>query len=408
MRSPSWGSLYTLYLPAFVLALGTGVATPALPVFAKSFDISFGTASLVIVLNLAGMALSSVPTGLLIDRVGRRKIVIAGPLLSAVSSVLTATASSFPELLFWRFLNGWATGMWTMGRVTMIADTGGAARGRQITTLFSYDNAGRLVGPAVGGLLAAMWDVRLPFYVHAALSLLAVIPSLRMTDTAPQRTQAEHEAEASAPARSLLLTLLTFPIIMLFTTYFLTSLTRGALFGGSMNFYAVYAYDIDAAAVGLMAAAVSAVGIPVTIMAGHIMDRFGRKATIVPGFGLLGLSLLLMAGIAALSLPFGIFVAALIVVGLTQSLTGGSMQTLGSDVAPAHARGKFFGIWNTVGQFGTFLSPAIFGLLTEHAGSPAAFAFLGVSSLGGAALVGFLVKETLQARPAVAKPVTHT
>ena len=59
----AWGSVYTLYLPAFILALGTGVATPALPVFARSFDISFGTASLVIVLHLAGTALSSVPTG---------------------------------------------------------------------------------------------------------------------------------------------------------------------------------------------------------------------------------------------------------------------------------------------------------------------------------------------------------
>ena len=58
MRQIAWGSIYALYLPAFILALGTGIATPALPVFAKSFDIPFGTASLFIVLNLAGTALS--------------------------------------------------------------------------------------------------------------------------------------------------------------------------------------------------------------------------------------------------------------------------------------------------------------------------------------------------------------
>jgi MFS family permease len=403
MARIAWGSLYALYLPAFILALGTGVATPALPVFARSFDISFGTASLVIVLHLAGTALSSVPTGFLIDRVGRRNVVIAGPLLSALSSVLTATAGSFPELLLWRFVNGWATGMWTMGRITMIADAGGSARGRQITTLFSFDNAGRLVGPALGGLLAAMWDVRIPFYVHALLSLLAVIPSLRMADSSPANSPSADSESPAAPKRSLYLSLLTFPIMVLFLTYFSTSLSRGALFGGSMNFYAVYAYDIDAATVGLMAAAVSAVGIPVTIGAGHIMDRFGRKATIVPGFGLLGLSMVLMAAITALNLPFSYFVVALIVVGLTQSLTGGSMQTLGSDVAPAHARGTFFGIWNTVGQFGTFLSPAIFGLLSEHAGSTAAFSFLAGCSLGGAALVFFLVKETLNQREATTR-----
>jgi MFS-type transporter involved in bile tolerance (Atg22 family) len=80
------------------------------------------------------------------------------------------------------------------------------------------------------------------------------------------------------------------------------------------------------------------------------------------------------------------------------------MQTLGSDVAPAHARGTFFGVWNTIGQFGTFLSPAMFGFLTQAAGSTAAFSSLALCSLGGAALVFFLVKETLHNRDASVNP----
>jgi MFS family permease len=147
MRGIAWGSFYSLYVPAFILALGTGVATPALPVFAKSFDISFGTASLVIVLQLAGTALCSVPTGFMIDRFGRRKVIIAGPILSAVSSVLTATAGSFPELLFWRFLNGWATGMWTMGRITMIAEAHAVGRSRPSSVLtMPVDSSAQLLG----------------------------------------------------------------------------------------------------------------------------------------------------------------------------------------------------------------------------------------------------------------------
>jgi MFS family permease len=365
--------------------------------------VSFGTASLVIVVHLAGSAISNLPTGFLIDHIGRRKVVLAGPILCAISSVLTATAGSFPELLIWRFVNGWATGMWTMGRVTMIADAGGGARARQITSMFSSDSVGRLVGPALGGLLASIWDVRVPFYAYAVLSLLAIVPSWSVTDTGPRRTQAADEA-AAAGRRSFVMDLLAFPILVLLCSYFLTSLTRGALFGGSLNFYAVYAYDIDAATLGLMAAAVSAVGIPVTIGAGHIMDRFGRKATVVPGFSLLGLALLLMAATAYFNLSFSVFVAVLIIVGLTQSLTGGSMQTLGSDVAPAHARGKFFGVWNTMGQLGTFLSPAIFGIVAESVSSTAGFLFLALTSIAGALLVGLLVRETLQRRPAASAP----
>ena len=38
--------LLTLYFPGFILALGYSIATPAIPVLAKSFNTGFGVASL--------------------------------------------------------------------------------------------------------------------------------------------------------------------------------------------------------------------------------------------------------------------------------------------------------------------------------------------------------------------------
>ena len=63
--------LLTLYFPAFVFALGYSIATPAIPVLAKSFDTGFGVASLVIVVHALGALLATVPTGFLVDRMGR-------------------------------------------------------------------------------------------------------------------------------------------------------------------------------------------------------------------------------------------------------------------------------------------------------------------------------------------------
>ena len=65
--------LLTLYFPAFVFALGYSIATPAIPVLAKSFDTGFGVASLVIVVHALGGLLATVPTGFLVDRMGRRR-----------------------------------------------------------------------------------------------------------------------------------------------------------------------------------------------------------------------------------------------------------------------------------------------------------------------------------------------
>ena len=116
--------LLTLYIPAVVLALGSGVAAPAIPIFAKSFGTSFGVASLVIVVHTLGSLACTIPTGFLLDRVGRRPILLIGPLLAALSSFLIATARTFPELLVYRFIGGWAAQMWRQSRLALIADRG--------------------------------------------------------------------------------------------------------------------------------------------------------------------------------------------------------------------------------------------------------------------------------------------
>src|SRR5580693_5598864 len=95
----SWAALLSTYLPALVLALGTGIALPALPALAKSFDVPFGLASGVITAFLLGNLAGTIPSGWLIDRFGRRPVMIAGPLLTAATAFLVATTASFTALL---------------------------------------------------------------------------------------------------------------------------------------------------------------------------------------------------------------------------------------------------------------------------------------------------------------------
>jgi MFS family permease len=169
--------LLTLYFPAFILALGYSIATPAIPVFAKSFDTGFGVASLVIVVHALGGLVAAVPTGFLVDHLGRRPMLFAGPLLMAVSSCLTAVAQSFSELLCYRFIGGGAMEMWRQARLAMIADVGKSRqRGRQMSGMVGTEGDGKLLGPAVGGLLS-VWSIRMPFVIHGILALLAILPS---------------------------------------------------------------------------------------------------------------------------------------------------------------------------------------------------------------------------------------
>jgi MFS family permease len=90
-----------------------------------------------------------------------------------------------------------------------------------------------------------------------------------------------------------------------------------------------------------------------------------------------------------------VFIGGFVWLQCASSMTSGSMQVLGSDMAPAVARGRFFGFWRLIGQIAGLISPALFAFLAEHIAYSAAFALFALFSLATAALLAFSVKETV-------------
>jgi MFS family permease len=387
----------TLYFPAFVLSLGYSIATPAVPVFAKSFDTGFAVASLVIVVHALGGLIAAVPTGFLVDHLGRRPMLFAGPILMAASSALTAAAQSFPELLLYRFLGGGAMEMWRQARLAMIADVSKSRqRGRQMSGMVGTEGAAKLMGPAVGGALAA-WSIRTPFLVHGMLAFLAIVPSFFLVrESAPAgHKEVTGKEKDHLDTRALLAMMLDAKYRGFFAAQFFASMTRGVLWGGTLLLYAVYAYNVGPQLLGGLATTTSIVGIPITLSCGYLMDRFGRKTTMVPGFVCMALGLLFLASSAHWHWSLVSFLAAAIWTHAGQSVTAGSMQVLGSDMAPAVARGRFFGFWRLIGEIGGLISPALFALVAEQIAYSAAFALFALCALATASLLTFSVKETV-------------
>ena len=83
---------------------------------------------------------------------------------------------------------------------------------------------------------------------------------------------------------------------------------------------------------------------------------------------------------------------------MSVNIISGNMQTLGTDVAPVEARGKFFGVSRTVAQAGATLSPASWGWLTALSTASVGFGFLGATAFLGAIIVIFMIPETLRRR----------
>jgi MFS family permease len=386
-RAVSWDAVLSTYLPALVLAVGTGIAVPAIPTLAKSFGVSFGLASGVVTTYLLGNLAITIPSGWFIDRFGRRVVIIAGPLLTSAIAFMVAFSHTFPELLVLRFFDGCAAQMWLMGRLAAISH--GAApsqRGRLVSWMFGMDSVGRLTGPIVGGFIASAWGPRAPFAAFGVLALIALIPISTFAADTPRR---DRVARPTARAASPLLSLrqIVMPRLVYFGVALFAGLTRGPLQAGLLYLYAAFAYRLGPIEIGYLATAASCLSLPIGFTGGWMMDRFGRKRTMVPGFvGVtLAMAALALSAFAHLSLAW--YVVLFLLGVATQALTGGSIQTVGADVAPPEARGTFLGLWRFTGQGGNALSPIVFAVLAEGVNYGSSFLFIAAS----AAVVAFLL-----------------
>jgi MFS family permease len=124
---------------------------------------------------------------------------------------------------------------------------------------------------------------------------------------------------------------------------------------------------------------------------GYLVDRFGRKSTLVPGLLILGVTALLLA----ISSNYAGLLLAVIVYGLGDGMCTGASQAYAMDLAPRERRGTFLGVWSIMNSSGSIAAPLLIGLAAQQLGFSPAFALLAA----GLALVAVV---TL-----VAGPNTH-
>ena len=292
-----------------------------------------------------------------------------------------------------------------MSRLAMITDTGKAReRGRLITWMMELSRFGNLFSPAVGGFLATYVDIRVPFVLHGVLVLIAILPGFWLShETDPNRTGAMSEDGEVRPARGrehvpwieVIRDLGHKQMLAFLGAQFMANFTRGVSRGGFLNLYAAYQYGVGPATLGLLASVNSFIGLPLGFATGYVMDRWGRKRTIVPGFSLLAVAMVFMTLTAFWKLPFEVYAVAFLCVSFSSGITGGNMQVMGSDLAPARGRGQWMAIWRFVAETGSQLSPSVFALVSALFGYVGSFGIVGFSALAVALLVGLGIRETV-------------
>jgi MFS transporter, DHA1 family, multidrug resistance protein len=405
---------------AFAVALGYGIAAPALPVYARTFGVSAFVASTVISGFALMRLLSAGPAGLAVDRFGERRIMSIGIWVVAGSSLMTALAQSFGQLLVLRGVGGIGSSMFTVSAMALLLRTAGPEqRGRASGAFQAGFLFGGVAGPAIGGAVTAI-SIRAPFVVYGMTLVVAGLLAVKYLSREPADGPAPSPAppptvEGPAavgdhdggdgdrgpdpdPTRAAPASLGSALRSAAYRAALMVNLSSGFIvFGLRISLVPLFVTEGLEQGVGLVgigflcAAAAQAV---MLIPAGRWTDTSGRRGSMLVGAATLTGSMLLLAlGSGAAG-----FLLAMAASGLASAFLAPASSAVVGDLTRGLSGGRVVSAYQMVGDLGGILGPLIAGALADAAGFQWAFAAGVVVGLVTMAFVA-VMPETLRREP---------
>jgi len=180
---------------AFALAiamLGTTLPTPLYGLYREDFGFSELMITVIFATYAAGVIASLLLFGRLSDQVGRRRMLLPGLALAALSAVAFLLADGLALLIVGRVLSGLSAGIFTGTATATLMDLAAPGRRARATLVATIANMGCLgCGPLLAGLLS-QWagsPLRLIFWVDLALLVPAAIAIWAMPEPVVARSR---------------------------------------------------------------------------------------------------------------------------------------------------------------------------------------------------------------------------
>jgi DHA1 family tetracycline resistance protein-like MFS transporter len=384
--------LPVLFATALLNALTGTIMIPIIPKLAEALTGSSARAAVYVGLfssaYAAAMLLSSPLQGMLSDRFGRRPVLLGAVAGSAAQFLVMALAPSIGWVFLARGLGG-ATAASTAALNAYVADVSEpenlAANFGWLAAAFAM---GLLLGPALGGFLGVI-DVRLPFYVAAALGatnwlgILALLPE----SLAPER-RAPFQLSKANPMGALMF-LAERPALHAPAGLFLVFLTAQQCMPSTGVLYtaARYGWPVSGMGAYYTALAVGSMAVQMLLVR-RLVRRFGEAAAVLTG--LLGMTAsFLIYGSAPISL---VFVLGLPFYAIASLVTPGLQAQLTSRVG-VHEQGRLQGVNAALQSLAMLVGPlfytTVFGLCARQVGrGEAPKALLGTHLYAAMAIAG--------------------
>ena len=377
MKGASYPRLYyELLFAGSSLMLGMGLSSAFLPILSWELDPTGVLVGLVTSAWFLARIFTELPSGLLSDILGRRRLALFGLTVSFVGTIMCAASRFIHQLILGRALWGLGAAFFFTSNTALIFDMfEPGVRGKALGTLQAIEFLGNLVGTPLGAVSAALFGYYSVFYIASLMTLLSFFVAF-LSKGLKQAGSRQRERHQSISIREALNGLRSWALLVACLGIMTRVLVGAGLMSTVFQLYLNQVLSYDIAVIGVIMGVRTAGFCTATFLSGRLTDRLGPRPVITVGLLVEGICLYFYTTTSSLTY--------IIVIGLVEGVGGGTIWVtlsvlLSRAVAP-RMRGSAVGLYRTFHALGGILGPIIFMFAYDSVGRTVPF-------LAGAALL---------------------
>ncbi len=299
------------------------------------------------------------PMGVLVDRLGARRVLIGGLFVTAAAFGLAGFTQSYWALVVLFFIAGAGNSVFHPADYVILTASVDTSRQGRAYSLHSFGGSlGTAAGPAVMALLLIYTDWRTALMIAGAVGVLLSLVFVFSGDTLREDAARKQKTRSDAPLRSMI----NRGVMLLFMFYVLTSAANIGLTAFA-PIYLPDLYDVSVETASFILSVLlfsNAIG---TLFGGWLADKTQRHDLVLVGAFSIYAVVLTVVGTALL--PIALVVGCFMIGGFVRGIVNPSRDMMVREIAPAGALGTVFAFVSTGFNVGQGLAPLAYGALLD-------------------------------------------
>jgi MFS family permease len=372
------------------IMMGFGLVSPVLPLYAESFNVSYSVVGILISVFPTMRLFTNLPGGILGSRYGERMVCAVGAGIVACGGWVSGSAPTFSWLIAGQALQGLGSSLYVTNSMSFIVSvTPNERMGKTMSLYHASFSLGVSAGPMVGGLLAGIGGLRLPFFVYGILAAVSAVLTWTFIRTETSKINGEKPPGLLSQAREIRRLFGRYEYVMALLLTGMIFWIRAGARQTALPLFARDTADLDPFGIGILMSIITVTNLLILWPAGRAVDRSRKKVAVVSTFAV---------AIAVATIGWADSFSSLIWVsiffGMTTGFCGVPPSVIASDLMPAHVRGAGLGVFRMAGDLGFILGPVVSGLAITYVGYSNTFLVLATGALLTAGLA-LRMRETL-------------